>query len=153
MTALFLLLAAAVFADPGSIASIASKSQLDRLRPRFSSREKEMSRPPDADLGPAKAWVIEKSDHGAMYIRLDGTLPLHRHPDGAHRIYVLSGKIRLTSGTQEAELSAGDFALIPIGVAHETTSVDGPAVYASIDFPRIDPKKIVWLKGPPGAKP
>src|SRR5688572_1040122 len=101
----------------------------------FAQRHPTLERPADADLKVAKAWILEKGEAGAMYVRLHGTLPLHRHPDGAHRIFVLSGRLRLTIEQETRELGPGDYAVIPIGAAHRTASLGKePALYGTVDL-------------------
>ena len=113
-------------------------------------RDGVMAAPPATDLGPIKVWVVEKTpDVVSFLIRLDGVLPLHYHPDGVHRMYVIEGRLRAILGTQTKELGPGDYIMIPVGVRHRFESLGGPAVYASVDTPPVDPKQIVWIEPKP----
>ena len=140
-----LLLAQAFAADKPAAPAPAKKSGLLILQSETFQRK------PDAEVGAMQAWDIEKGDVGAKYVRLQGTLPLHTHPDGDHRIYMLFGRMKLWLGDEEKELAAGDYAMIPKDIPHRAMSLgDAPAIFATVDIPSIDPKKIVWLeKSPP----
>jgi quercetin dioxygenase-like cupin family protein len=110
-----------------------------------------MQRPPDADLGPARMWVVERGDAvQCMLIEIDGVLPLHLHPDGVHRMYVLDGRIRVSIGEHTQDLGPGDYIRIPRGAKHRIERVGiGTAHYASVDTPPVEAARIVWIEAAP----
>src|SRR5947209_4532099 len=60
-------------------------------------RSELLRRPPAADLGVARFWVVEKKKGvQCLFAEVSGTLPLHFHPDGTHRMYVIEGRLRMT---------------------------------------------------------
>src|SRR5437773_5901733 len=62
---------------------------------------------PVADLGVARYWAVEKkNDVMSLFVEVNGTIPLHFHPDGVHRMYILEGKLRCTVGKETMEMGA-----------------------------------------------
>lgn len=114
-------------------------------------RSELVQKKPDSDLGVARIWVVEKkADVQCLLVEVSGTIPMHFHPDGVHRMYVVEGKLRMTIGTETMDMEAGDFMMIPRGVRHRVQRLgDAKAYFATVDTPPVDPKKIVWLEQAP----
>jgi len=114
-------------------------------------RSELVQKKPNSDLGPARIWVVErKDDVQCLFVEVSGTIPMHFHPDGVHRMYVIEGKLRMTIGTETMDMETGDFMMIPRGVRHRVQRVgDAKAYFATVDTPPVDPKKIVWLETAP----
>jgi len=110
-----------------------------------------LKREPDADLGVARIWVVEKGKNvHCWFVEVNGTIPLHFHPDGVHRMYVLEGRLRCTLGETTMMMDPGDFMLIPRGVRHRIERVGTEKAYfVTVDTPPIDPRKNVWLEPAP----
>jgi quercetin dioxygenase-like cupin family protein len=104
-----------------------------------------------ADLGVARVWIVEKGkDVQSLLVELNGTLPMHFHPDGVHRMYVVEGKLLMTIGKETMAMEPGDYMMIPRGVRHKVERIgEGKAYFATVDTPPIDPRKIVWLEPAP----
>lgn len=115
----------------------------DKPKGLMIKRAEVLKRAPDADLGPAQSWVLERTDEvQSMLIRIDGAIPMHTHPDGVHRMYVLEGTLRVTIEDETQDLGPGDYIMIPKNAKHR---VEGKALYASVDTPPVDSKKIIWI--------
>jgi quercetin dioxygenase-like cupin family protein len=107
-------------------------------------RSEVMRNPPSADLGAAKAWIVEKGEGvQSMLVQIDGTIPMHLHPDGVHRMYVIEGKITVTMNEESKDMEPGDYVMIPKGVPHK---ISGKGLYGTVDMPPVDAKKIEWLE-------
>jgi mannose-6-phosphate isomerase-like protein (cupin superfamily) len=106
---------------------------------------------PVADLGVARYWAVEKSPEvWSLLVEVSGTIPLHFHPDGVHRMYILEGGLRCTVGKEAMEMGPSDYMLIPRGVRHKFEKLgDGKAYFVTVDTPPIDPKNNVWLEPAP----
>jgi mannose-6-phosphate isomerase-like protein (cupin superfamily) len=106
---------------------------------------------PLADLGVARYWAVEKAkDVWSLLVEVNGAIPLHFHPDGVHRMYILEGKLRCTVGKETMEMEAGDYMLIPRGVRHKFEKVgEGKAYFVTVDTPPINPANNVWLEPAP----
>jgi len=106
---------------------------------------------PVADLGVARYWAVEKSkDVWSLLVEVNGTIPLHFHPDGVHRMYILEGELRCTVGKETMVMGAGDYMLIPRAVRHKFEKVgEGKAYFVTVDTPPINPANNVWLEPAP----
>jgi mannose-6-phosphate isomerase-like protein (cupin superfamily) len=106
---------------------------------------------PAADLGGARVWVVEKGKEvQSLLVEVSGTVPMHFHPDGVHRMYVIEGTVRMTIGKETMDMGPGDYMMVPRGVRHEIRRVgEGRAYFGTVDTPPVDPKKTVWLKTAP----
>jgi quercetin dioxygenase-like cupin family protein len=109
---------------------------------------------PVADLGVARYWAVEKKkDVMCLFVEVSGTVPMHYHPDGIHRMYMVEGKMRCTIGNETMMMEPGDYMMIPRGVRHKLERVgEGNAYFVTVDGPPINPKNNVWLEPPPRKK-
>ena len=114
-------------------------------------RSEIMRTDPVADLGVARYWAVEKGkDVWSLLVEVNGTIPLHFHPDGVHRMYILEGKLRCTVGKETMVMGPGDYMLIPRGVRHKFEKIgDGKAYFVTVDTPPINPANNVWLEPAP----
>ncbi len=110
---------------------------------------------PVADLGVARYWAVEKGkDVWSLLVEVSGTIPLHFHPDGVHRMYILEGKLRCTLGNETMEMGPGDYMLIPRAVRHKFEKIgEGKAYFVTVDTPPINPTNNVWLDPAPKKNP
>ena len=117
-------------------------------------RSEIMKAEPVADLGVARYWAVEKkNDVMCLLAEVSGTVPMHFHPDGVHRMYMLEGKMRCTIGKETMLMEAGDYMLIPRGVRHKLERVgEAKAYFVTVDSPPINPKNNVWLEPAPRKK-
>ena len=106
---------------------------------------------PIADVGVARYWAVEKkNDVMSLLVEVNGIIPLHFHPDGVHRMYILEGTLRCTVGKETMEMGPGDYMLIPRGVRHKFEKIGkGKAYFVTVDTPPIYPKNNVWLEPAP----
>lgn len=60
-----------------------------------------MSQPPLVAIeNSLRAWAVEKSeDFGVVLIEVLGQIPLHMHPDGNRRMFVVEGRVKMLGGT------------------------------------------------------
>lgn len=102
-----------------------------------------------------RAWVVEHTGNlSSLLVELTGPLPMHHHPDGDHRIYLIQGDLELTVGDQTRVMHPGDYWVIPRGVRHRLAPKKGTRVlYGSVDLPAVDAKKTVWIEPAPKVIP
>jgi quercetin dioxygenase-like cupin family protein len=67
-------------------------------------------------------WKVSGADSDGLCVvevDMDGgkCTPLHTHPI-AESLWVLEGTLRYRIGTEDTELGAGDFAMVPSGIPH-----------------------------------
>jgi quercetin dioxygenase-like cupin family protein len=102
-------------------------------RPVFVSAGQGRSR----DLFPGvniKTNAGEKLMLSVVTFEPDATVPVHSHPHEQAGLLV-SGRLKFTIGDETRILEPGDQWLIPGGVPHTVTAVDGPAVALDVFHP------------------
>jgi quercetin dioxygenase-like cupin family protein len=70
----------------------------------------------------------------------------HRHNDGAHVLYIVSGSGTMTHGDQTIPLKPGMVVHIPAGVAHSLKADGGDLTLVDFAQPPFDPNKMEWIK-------
>ena len=70
----------------------------------------------------------------------------HRHTDGAHVLYIVSGSGTMLHGDQTIALKPGMVVHIPAGVAHSLKSEGGDLTLVDFAQPPFDPNKMEWIK-------
>ncbi len=71
---------------------------------------------------------------------------LHRHHDGAHVIYTVSGHGTMTHGDKTIALKPGMVVHVPPGVVHGIKAEGGELTLVDFSQPPFDPNKIEWIK-------
>jgi mannose-6-phosphate isomerase-like protein (cupin superfamily) len=70
----------------------------------------------------------------------------HRHHDGAHVLYIVSGGGTMTHGDQTITLKPGMIVHVPVGVAHGIKAEGGELTLVDFAQPPFDPDKMEWIK-------
>ena len=70
----------------------------------------------------------------------------HRHHDGAHVIYIVSGGGTMAHGDKTLTLKPGMIVHVPPGVAHGIKATGGELTLMDFAQPPFDPNKIEWIK-------
>ncbi|MBM3224029.1 MAG: cupin domain-containing protein [Candidatus Tectomicrobia bacterium] len=70
----------------------------------------------------------------------------HRHHDGAHVLYIVSGGGTMTHGDQTITLKPGMIVYVPVGVAHGIKAEGGELTLVDFAQPPFDPNKMEWIK-------
>ena len=93
-------------------------------------------------------WTLHQSTTSRTnLVQMTGPGTRHLHPDAEHSLYVISGEVKATVGTEEFTLGPGDYISIPAGVPHSyLASAEKPALLISMDAPAYDPAKTIRLK-------
>jgi quercetin dioxygenase-like cupin family protein len=81
---------------------------------------------------------------GAVAIK-DEVKP-HRHNDGAHVVYIVSGGGTMTHGSNTIVLKPGMIVHVPAGVVHGIKAEGGELTLVDFAQPPFDPNKIEWIK-------
>lgn len=93
-----------------------------------------------------RVWSIKQDSVIRInLVEMSGELGLHTHPDAAHSLLVIDGKVRVKIGEKESVIEKGDFVSIPAGVPHKYWPVQ-KSLLVSMDAPYYDPKKTVRLE-------
>jgi mannose-6-phosphate isomerase-like protein (cupin superfamily) len=70
----------------------------------------------------------------------------HRHQDGAHVLYIVSGGGTMTRGDQTITLKPGMIVHVPVGVAHGIKAEGGELTLVDFAQPPFDPHQMEWLQ-------
>lgn len=73
-------------------------------------------------------------------------IPVHRHPDGDHVLYIIAGRGRITLDGERVELRPGLVVHVPKGVAHGVTAETGNLMFIDFAQPPFNPSMIEWLR-------
>jgi quercetin dioxygenase-like cupin family protein len=98
-----------------------------------------------------RLWPLHATAESRMnYVEVTGRSSLHFHPDADHKLYVLEGKVTVTTGTNTTIATVGDLIIIPKGVRHcyDVPAKGERALLLTFDAPPYDPRKTVQLESP-----
>jgi mannose-6-phosphate isomerase-like protein (cupin superfamily) len=115
-----------------------------------------MSQPPLVEIeNSLRAWALEKSeDFGVVLIEVVGTIPLHMHPDGNRRMFLVEGRMKMLGGDQEMEMKPGDFMYLPRNHHHKVWLAPKTkrALFILVDNPPTSTSNVIWLDPAPQVK-
>ena len=75
---------------------------------------------------------------GRVTINPGAKNPVHRHPNCEELLYVVSGRIEHSLGTERFVMNAGDAIVIPANVWHNAAALDGAGAELIICFSSAD---------------
>jgi quercetin dioxygenase-like cupin family protein len=81
---------------------------------------------------------------GAVAVK-DG-IKAHRHKDGDHVIYIVSGQGVMTHGDQTITLKPGMVVHVPKGVVHSLKAQGGELTLLDFAQPPFNPDQMEWVK-------
>ena len=102
--------------------------------------------------GAFRAWVVEKSvDFGVVLIEVNGTIPLHMHPDGNRRMFLLEGAMKMLGGEHEVDMKPGDYMYLPRNHHHKVWLAPEAkrALFLLVDNPPTSTANVIWLDAAP----
>ena len=70
----------------------------------------------------------------------------HRHNDGSHVLYIVSGGGTMMHGDTTITLKPGMIVYVPVGVAHGIKPDGGDLTLVDFAQPPFDPNKMEWIK-------
>ncbi|RIH89592.1 cupin domain-containing protein [Calidithermus roseus] len=72
-------------------------------------------------------------------------IKLHRHPDGDHVLYIVSGRGTLVHGEMTIPLKGGIVVHIPKGITHSIKAGGEELTFVDFAQPPFDPGKTEWV--------
>ena len=112
-----------------------------------------MSQPPLVAVeNSLRAWAVERSeDFGVVLIEVLGQIPLHMHPDGNRRMFVVEGRVKMLGGTHEMDMRPGDYMYLPRNHHHKVWLAPdtGRALILLVDNPPTSTGNVTWLDATP----
>ena len=70
----------------------------------------------------------------------------HKHNDGAHVLYIVSGSGTMVNGDKTVTLKPGMVAYVPVGVVHGVKATSPDLTFVDFAQPPFDPNKMEWVK-------
>lgn len=105
--------------------------------------------------GSFRGWAVERSeDFGVVLIEVLGTIPLHMHPDGNRRMFLIEGRMKMLGGEHEMDMKPGDFMYLPRDHHHKVwlAPQSKRALFMLVDNPPTSTSNVVWLEPTPQIK-
>lgn len=102
-----------------------------------------------------RAWSLERSENfGVVLIEVLGTIPLHMHPDGNRRMFLLEGRLRMLGGDHEMDMQPGDYMYLSRSHHHKVWLAPDSehALLLLVDNPPTSARNIVWLETTPSIR-
>jgi quercetin dioxygenase-like cupin family protein len=73
-------------------------------------------------------------------------IPAHRHADGDHILYIVSGAGTITLDGERVELRPGLVVHVPKGVVHAVKAETGNLLFVDFAQPPFSPSMIEWMR-------
>ena len=70
----------------------------------------------------------------------------HKHNDGAHVLYIVSGGGTMINGDKTIPLKPGMVVYVPVGVVHSVKATSSDLTFVDFAQPPFDPNKMEWIK-------
>ena len=109
-----------------------------------------MSKQPFVEAkGIFRGWVVEKSaDFGVVLIEVLGTIPMHMHPDGNRRMFLIEGEMKMLGGDHEMSMKPGDYMYLPRNHRHKVwlAPTSKHALFLLVDNPPTSVSNVVWIE-------
>jgi mannose-6-phosphate isomerase-like protein (cupin superfamily) len=90
--------------------------------------------------------VVKSTTFTVGAVAVQEEIKPHRHNDGAHVLYIVSGSETMTYGDKTLTLKPGIIVHVPAGVAHGIKAAGGELTLVDFAQPPFDPNKMEWLK-------
>ncbi len=80
-------------------------------------------------------------------LRVDSTVPNHKHKEENHFAYIYRGRARITIGDVSSEVGPGQMIVFPAGTPHRIERIGDTPVEAMVfSTPAFDANDIEWLE-------
>jgi quercetin dioxygenase-like cupin family protein len=90
--------------------------------------------------------MVKTPDYTVGAIAVTDEIKMHRHLDGNHVVYIVSGQGTATVDGQQVALKPGAVIHIPKGVTHNIKAAGGELTLLDFARPPFDPNKMEWAK-------
>lgn len=90
--------------------------------------------------------MVKTPDYTAGAIAVKEEIKMHRHLDGNHVIYIVSGRGSATLDGKPITLKPGMVVHIPKGSTHNIKAEGGEMKILDFAHPPFDPNKMEWIK-------
>jgi quercetin dioxygenase-like cupin family protein len=90
--------------------------------------------------------MVKTPDYTVGAIAVKDEIKMHRHNDGNHVVYIVSGQGTATLDGNQVSVKPGTVLHIPKGVVHNIKAEGGELMLLDMAQPPFDPSKMEWVK-------
>lgn len=90
--------------------------------------------------------MVKTPDYTVGAVAVKDEIKMHRHNDGNHVLYIVSGQGTATLDGQQVSLKPGTVLHIPKSVVHNIKAAGGELTLLDVAQPPFDPSKMEWIK-------
>jgi quercetin dioxygenase-like cupin family protein len=89
--------------------------------------------------------LVKESTYTVGAVAVKDEIKAHRHKDGDHVIYIVSGQGVMTHGDQTITLKPGMVVHVPKGVVHSVKAQGGELTLLDFAQPPFNPDQMEWV--------
>ena len=132
---------------PGDISLLTKKADGKKLDPNIFDIPKKFGQL-DVQGKYFRYSILAEAETGSVeLLRVDERIPLHKHPNENHFVYIYKGKAKGTIGDVTAEVGPGQLIVIPAGIPHSIERIgDTPLEIILFSTPPFVQKDTVFLE-------
>jgi quercetin dioxygenase-like cupin family protein len=90
--------------------------------------------------------LVKESTYTVGAVAVTDEIKAHRHKDGDHVLYIVSGQGTMTHGTQTIALKPGLVVHVPKGEVHAIKAQGGELTLLDFAQPPFNPDQMEWVK-------
>jgi quercetin dioxygenase-like cupin family protein len=90
--------------------------------------------------------LVKEPTYTVGAVAVKDEIKAHRHKDGDHVLYIVSGQGTMTHGTQTIALKPGMVVHVPKGEAHAIKAQGGELALLDFAQPPFKPDQMEWIK-------
>jgi quercetin dioxygenase-like cupin family protein len=90
--------------------------------------------------------LVKTTTYTVGAVAVKDEIKAHRHKDGDHVIYIVSGQGTMTHGDQTVTLKPGMVVHVPKGVVHSVKAQGGELTLVDFAQPPFSPDQMEWVK-------
>jgi quercetin dioxygenase-like cupin family protein len=100
----------------------------------------------DAREGFTFQQMVKTPEYTVGAVAVKDEIKMHRHNDGNHVLYIVSGQGTATLDGKQVSVKPGTVLHIPKGVVHNIKAEGGELTLLDMAQPPFDPSKMEWVK-------
>jgi len=90
--------------------------------------------------------LVKTPNYTVGAVAVQDEIKMHRHADGDHNVYILSGQGTVTLGEKQIPVKPGMLIHIPKNLPHGIKAQGGEVTLIDFAQPPFDPNKMEWVK-------
>ena len=90
--------------------------------------------------------LVKTPTYTVGVVAVQDEIKMHRHADGDHNVYIVSGQGTVTLGDKQMPVKPGMLIHIPKDLPHAIKAQGGEVTLIDFAQPPFDPNKMEWVK-------